>query len=299
MLFDHFTAADVPTGTTTIHAVVGGSGPAVLLLHGFPQTHRMWRSVASALSSRFTVVCADLRGYGDSGCPPSDSQHAPYAKRALAHDMVALMAALGCARFAVVGHDRGGRVAYRLALDHPRVVERVVVLDVLPVDTVWQHADDRFALGYWPWGLLAQEPPLPERMLMSCADEVVAQALGHWGTAADTFTPELRAAYARPLRDADHAHAICEEYRAAASIDREHDRADRARGHRIACPLLALWSADGPLASWYEPLGGPLGVWRAWCDDDVQGGALPGGHFFPEAASDETTAALQRFLRRA
>jgi haloacetate dehalogenase len=299
MLFDRFTPVDVPTGATIIHASLGGSGPAVLLLHGFPQTHRMWRSVASTLSKQFTVVCADLRGYGDSGCPPSDRQHAPYAKRALAQDMVALMAALGFARFAVVGHDRGGRVAYRLALDHPQAIERAAVLDVLPVDTVWQHADERFALGYWPWSLLAQEAPLPEQMLMACADEVVEQALAHWGTPADAFTPTMRAAYARPLRDADHAHAICEEYRAAASIDREHDRADVARGRRIACPLLALWSVDGPLASWYESLGGPLDIWRAWCDDDVQGAAVPGGHFFPEAAPHETAAALQRFLRHA
>jgi haloacetate dehalogenase len=134
-------------------------------------------------------------------------------------------------------------------------------------------------------------------MLMRCADEVIAQALARWGTPADTFTPEMHAAYARPLRDADHAHAICEEYRAAASIDREHDRSDVARGHRIACPLLSLWSADGALDSWYEPHGGPLGVWRTWCDGDVQGHALPGGHFFPEAAADETATALQRFLR--
>ena len=299
MLFDRFTSVDVPVGATTIHATMGGSGPAILLLHGFPQTHRMWRRVASALASQFPVVCADLRGHGDSGCPPSDSQHAPYAKRALAQDMVTLMAALGCVRFAVVGHDRGGRVAYRLALGHPQAIERAAVLDVLPVDTVWQHADERFALGYWPWSLLAQDPPLPERILMCCADDVVAQALAHWGTAAATFSPELRAAYARPLRDADHAHAICEEYRAAASIDREHDRADMSRGHRIACALLVLWSADGPLAGWYEPQGGPLAVWRAWCDHDVQGRALPGGHFFAEAAADETAAALQRFLHGA
>jgi haloacetate dehalogenase len=295
-MIDRFADHDVRSAATHIHVAIGGRGPPLLLLHGFPQTHRMWRGVATRLASDFTVVCADLRGHGCSGCPPSDDEHAPYAKRALAQDMVEVMAQLGFARFALAGHDRGARVAYRLALDHPDRVTRLAVLDVLPIDTAWQHADERFALGYWPWTLLAQAAPLPERVLMLCADAVVDQALSGWGTPPHVFPPEMRAAYIEPLRDANHAHAICEEYRAAASIDRAHDRADVSQGRRIRCPLLVLWSAQGPLGTWYEQLDGPLGVWRAWCDD-VRGEGLPAGHFFPEELPHDTARALRHFMQ--
>jgi haloacetate dehalogenase len=215
-----------------------------LLLHGFPQTHAMWRDIAPLLAHDFTVVCADLRGYGASGCPASAADHAPHSKRAMAADMVSVMAQLGFERFAVAGHDRGGRVAYRLAMDSPTRVTRVAVLDVLPTETVWAHADARFALGYWPWTLLAQPAPLPERMLVGAAAEVVDNALTTWGP---QLNPTVRGAYVSVLRDPAHAHAICEEYRAAAGVDREHDRADVSSRHRISVPLLALWSSKGPL----------------------------------------------------
>jgi haloacetate dehalogenase len=292
---DHFDALHVDVGATRLFVRRAGDGPPLLLLHGFPQTHRMWRRIAPALVRRFAVICVDLRGCGDSGCPPSDDTHAPYAKRAMAQDLVALMDHLGFRRFAVAGHDRGGRVAYRLALDHPERVSRLAVLDVLPTSTVWDRADARFALAYWPWSMLAQPAPLPERMLQAAAQAVVDSALDGWGPESDAFDPAVRAAYAAPLRDPAHAHAICEEYRAAATLDREHDAADRAAGRRIGCPVLALWAEGGPLDTWYADAGGPLGLWQTWCRD-VQGRAIDGGHFFAETRPDQTSQALEAFL---
>jgi haloacetate dehalogenase len=255
----------------------------------------MWRSVAPLLARHFTVICADLRGYGHSGCPPSTPNHAPYAKRAIAQDMVSVMQQLGFARFSVAGHDRGGRVAYRMALDYPDRIDRLAVLDVLPAETVWERADARFALDFWPWSLLAQPEPLPERILTAVAPTIIDDALGGWGTPSTAFPQEVRAAYAQALSDPGHAHAICEEYRAAATIDREHERADRVSGRQITCPLLVLWSALGGLATWYVEDGGPLALWRLFCDD-VQGFALDAGHFFPEEAPQPTADALNRFF---
>lgn len=255
----------------------------------------MWRGVAPLLARRFTVICADLRGYGGSGCPASASDHAPYAKRAMAQDMVSVMERLGFPRFSVAGHDRGGRVASRMALDHPERIDRLAVLDILPAETVWDRADARFALAFWPWSLLAQPEPLPERILTGVPEAIVDDALGGWGTPSAVFPPEVRAAYVQTLRDPDHAHAICEEYRAAATIDREHDREDQASGRRIACPLLAIWSANGALDAWYREEGGPIAIWQAWCDD-VQGYSLDAGHFFPEEAPEKTADLLSRFF---
>ncbi len=294
-MMDDFDSAVIDTGEASIFVRSGGSGPPILLLHGFPQTHVMWRGVAPLLARDYSVVCADLRGYGRSSCPASTPDHAPYAKRAMAADMVTVMERLGFPSFSVAGHDRGGRVAYRMALDHPGRVERLAVLDILPVETVWERADARLALGYWPWALLAQPEPLPERILEAVPDAIVDNALGGWGSPSDAFPREVREAYVQALRAPAHAHAICEEYRAAATIDREHDKADRARGGRIVCPLLALWSAQGPLDSWYIEEGGPLALWQAWADD-VQGRAMDGGHFFPEEAFDVTAEALGRFF---
>lgn len=295
-MLDEFETAEVATGETSILVRRSGSGAPVLLLHGFPQTHLMWHGVAPRLARHFSVVCADLRGYGASGCPASTPDHAPYAKRAMARDMVAVMERLGFPRFSVAGHDRGGRVAYRLALDHPGRVERLAVLDVLPTATVWEWADARFALAYWPWSLLAQPEPLPERLIQAAPEAVVDAALAGWGSPSTTFGPEVRAAYVAALRDPAHVHAICEEYRAAVTLDRAHDDADRASGRRIECPLLALWSGLGPLSAWYAEAGGPLALWWAW-GDDVQGGAVEAGHFFPEEIPVETAGALELFFR--
>jgi haloacetate dehalogenase len=294
-MMNDFETAELQTGATSIFVSWSGSGAPILLLHGFPQTHLMWRSVAPILAGNFTVVCPDLRGYGRSGCPPSTPDHAPYTKRAMAQDMETVMDQLGFAHFCVAGHDRGGRVAYRMALDHPQHIDRLAVLDILPTATVWDRADARFALGYWPWLLLAQPEPLPERILAAAAEAIVDNALGGWGTSPTVFSPEVRAVYVQALEDPDHGHAICEEYRAAATLDREHDRADSMEGRRIACPLLALWSAYGALDTWYTEAGGPIALWQAW-SDDVQGYPLNAGHFFPEEAPEQTAEALEHFF---
>jgi haloacetate dehalogenase len=295
---DESKTLEVEGDGTTIHVRIQGSGCGLLLLHGFPQTHAMWRDIAPLPAQRFTVVCADLRGYGRSGCPPSTADHAPYAKRAMAKDMVAVMVRLGFERFLVAGHDRGGRVAYRMALDHPAQVERLAVLDVIPGIDAWDRADARFALAFWPWSLLAQPEPLPESLLTAGAQAIVKDALEQWDTPASAFPPAVRRAYELALKDPQHAHAICEEYRAAATLDREHDRADRDAGRRIACPVLVLWSAKGALENWYRQDGGPLGplgLWNAWADD-VQGLGMDAGHFFPEEQPQATAEALMRFF---
>ena len=294
-MLDDFEPAEVNVGETTIFVRRSGLGAPLLLLHGFPQTHLMWRGVAPPLTRDFTVICADLRGYGRSGCPRTTADHAPYAKRAMATDMAIMMERLGFGRFSVAGHDRGGRVAYRLALDLPSRVDRLAVLDIVPTGTAWDRAGAKFALGYWPWSLLAQPEPLPERILAASPEAIVDAALGGWGSPPNAFPADVRAAYINALRDPAHVHAICEEYRAAATIDREHDTTDFASHRRIACPLLALWSAHGPVGTWYADDGGPLALWRALADD-VRGHALAAGHFFPEEAPEQTAEALRRFF---
>ena len=293
--FEDFEAIEVQAEETTIFLRRFGSGPAVLLLHGFPQTHVMWRSVAPLLARHFAVICADLRGYGRSGCPASRSDHSPYAKRAMANDMVSVMAQLGFPRFSMAGHDRGGRVAYRLALDHPQHVERLAVLDIVPTVDTWERANKTLATAFWPWSLLAQPEPLPERLISAAPDAVVDHALGGWGSPANAFGAEVRAAYIDALRDRARVHAICEEYRAAATLDHEHDLADRRAGRCIACPVLVLWSGRGPLGTWYAEVGGPLALWRAWAND-VRGGGLDAGHFFPEEMPERTAEELSAFF---
>lgn len=298
MDMEAFDSSHIKTGDASIFVRRGGSGPPLLLLHGFPQTHLMWRDVAPRLARTFTVVCADLRGYGQSSCPPSRPDHSPYSKRAMAKDAVAVMETLGFPSFSVAGHDRGARVAYRLALDYPERVQRIAVLDIVPTADVWARADLRFAMSFWPWTVLAQPEPLPERILMAAAEAIVDDALDSWGTSADIFPPGIRAAYVNALRAPDHAHAICEEYRAASTLDRAHDEESLSAGRRIRCPLLALWSADSAVDTWYEADGGPLAIWRRWATD-VRGQRMQGGHFFPEASPEPTSEALAQFLNGA
>lgn len=288
-------AEHVDVGGAEIFVRRAGQGAPLLLLHGFPQTGDMWHACAASLARTFTVVAPDLRGYGRSSCPPSAPDHGPYAKRAMAQDMVICMRKLGHDSFFVAGHDRGGRVAYRLALDAPDSVRKLAVLDVLPTSVCWERADAQFALGFWPWSLLAQDEPLPERLLLSAGDAIVDSALSGWGTPAQVFSESVRQTYRDSLRDPAHAHAICEEYRAAATIDRVHDAQDRAAGRKIQCPLLVLWSGTGPLGSWYADAGGPLGIWREWAGD-VEGHAVPGGHFFPEELPGDTANLLEQFF---
>jgi haloacetate dehalogenase len=209
--------------------------------------------------------------------------------------MIDVMKTLGFDQFLLAGHDRGGRVAYRLALDHRSRVKRLAVLDVLPNGTMWDHADARLALAFWPWSLLAQPEPLPERLIVAAPRAVVEDALSNWDTPRDFFPQHAFDAYVEGLSQPDHVHAICEEYRAGASIDREHDQADRVAGRRIQCPLLALWSAKGGLAKWYDELGGPLELWREWAND-VEGCSIEGGHFFPEEKPHDVARALSEFF---
>jgi haloacetate dehalogenase len=291
-VFEGFEVFDVPVGGTTIHGRRGGSGPPVLLLHGIPETHLMWHRVAPALAEEFTVVVTDLRGYGDSGAPPSAADHGPYAMREIARDQVELMRSLGHRRFAVAGHDRGGRCAYRMALDAPDAVDRLAVLDVVPTAEAYARADARFALGYWVWSFLAADEPVPERLIAGDPGVVVEHMLDAWSSDPAAFPPEIRAEYVRPFTDPATVHAICEEYRAAAGLDVEHDEADRGR-RRIDSPVLVLWSADGPLPQWYAD---PLDLWRPWAGDPT-GHPIPGGHFMPEERPAETTAALRSFFR--
>lgn len=290
VMFDGFELTMIETGQTAIRVRHGGGGPPVLLLHGFPQTHIMWHKIAPRLAREFTVVAADLRGYGGSGKPLTTADHEPYSKRAMARDMVAVMERLGFNRFSVVGHDRGGRVAYRLALDHPKRVERLAVLDILPVSEAFRRADMAFVLNFWPWSLLSQPYPLPERLVGAAPEAVLEGVLDGWSAVEGAFPDEVRTEYRRALGDPETIHAICEEYRAAATLDFEQDEADQREGRRIGCPVLALWSGQGALQK-YDT----LGIWRGWADN-VQGRPLDCGHFLPEEAPDETYSALRAFL---
>ena len=273
---------------------VGGTGPPVLLLHGYPQTRLMWDAVAGRLTDRFTVVAADLPGYGDSFRPVVAPDHVPHSKRALALDLVQAMAALGHERFAVYGHDRGGRIAYRMALDHPDRVSAVAVLDVVPTGEVWSRADAQLALLYWHWGFLAQPAPLPERMIGADPGaffDLHVRRLG-LGQASGRYPPEVMAAYRRQLDDPEVVEAICEDYRAGADVDREHDDADRQQQCRIACPLLALWSSRGALPRLY---GDVLDVWRPWATD-VRGFGVDASHFLAEDQPDVVAGHLAELL---
>ena len=291
-LFPGFASRRVETVGATIALACGGSGPPLLLLHGYPQTHAMWHRIAPALARRYTVVCADLRGYGDSSKPPTDASHAPYAKRAMAADMVAAMRALGHPRFRLVGHDRGGRVAHRLAVDHPDAVEKVAVLDIAPTLAMYEKTDRAFATAYYHWFFLIQPFDLPERMIGADPVAYLRTKIGGWGSGGTAFfDPRALAEYERCFSDPATIHATCEDYRAAASIDLEHDAADRAAGRRVRCPLLALWGERGVVHRLFDP----MAEWRAVADD-VRGRPLSCGHYLAEEAPDATLAELDAFL---
>jgi haloacetate dehalogenase len=267
-----------------------GSGPPILLVHGFPRTSLMWRFLAPKLAEDHTVICVDLRAYGKSGTPASTDDHYPYSKRAMAQELAEVMDKLGFPSFILIGHDRGGRVSYRLALDHPKNVERLAVFDVIPILEAWNRSDARFAKTYWPWILLSQKDPLPESYLLGAPEAVFHNPFGQ-----GSFGSEILDEYLTTYRDPTRVHGICEEYRAAATIDADHDRADKDAGKRIECPMLHLWAEGGPLDTFYASDGGPLGIWRQWAPR-AQGQSMKGGHFFPEENPDETTYQVKRFI---
>jgi haloacetate dehalogenase len=289
-LFPDFTAHDIDGAGARIHCVVGGSGPPLLLLHGYPQTHAMWHKVAPALARHRTVVCADLRGYGDSEKPISGPPHDTYSKRAMAADMVAVMRTLGFTRFSLAGHDRGGRVAHRLCLDHPDAVERVAVLDISPTRIMFEGTDQAFATAYYHWFFLIQPFDLPERMIGADPAYYLAQKMKRWSAGNTSFfDPRAWAEYERCFGDPATIHASCEDYRAAASIDLAHDRDDAHA--RLKVPLLALWGAKGVVHRLFDPL-------RDWGSvaDDVRGDALPTGHYVAEEAPEDTFRHFRSFF---
>jgi haloacetate dehalogenase len=279
-----------------IFARIGGSGPPLLLLHGFPQIHIMWHRVAPELAKRFTCVVADLRGYGFSSCPSGVES---YAKRAMAADQVALMKSLGYNSFAIVGHDRGGRVAYRLALDHPGAVKCLTVLDIVPTHAMWHGMERKLAMTVYHWLFLAQPEPLPEMLIDRNPTGYLDYTLASWTKTKDlsAFDPEALAEYRLHYATPEHVHATCDDYRAGATIDLAHDEADRAAGRKIACPALVLTGDAGIPAHHGDTIEtkSPLSTWREWCSD-VRGGAIDSGHFIPEENPEALMAQLLPFL---
>ncbi len=290
-MFEGFERLRVETGEAAINLVRGGSGPPVLLLHGYPQTHAMWHGVAPGLAENYTVVATDLRGYGDSSKPFGDEDHATYSKRAMAADQVKVMESLGFASFAVVGHDRGGRVGHRMALDHPERVTRLAVLDIVPTRHVYATVGKDLATAYYHWFFFIQPYDLPETLIGADPAYYLRKKLGGWGTSLDAFSPESLAEYERCFSDPATIHASCEDYRAAASIDLVHDDADYDEGRKVACPLLALWGGQGVMERLYDV----REVWRGYAGD-VRGKALDAGHFLAEERPEETTRELIDFL---
>ncbi len=288
-MFEGFDPKDIHTRETTIHAVVGGSGPPLLLLHGYPQTHVMWHKVAPGLAERFTVVASDLRGYGDSGKPASDRTHLAYSKRAMAEDQVEVMESLGFRRFFVVGHDRGGRVGHRMALDHRDRVRKLAVLDIVPTRKIFSTVDKDVATGYYHWFFLIQGDALPETLIGHDPAYYLRAKLRQWAGDMSAFDPQALKEYIRCFSDPACIHASCEDYRAAAGIDLEHDEADMWR--KLDCPLLVLWGEKGLMERHYDV----PATWRERAVD-VRGRKLACGHFPAEEKPEETLAELLAFF---
>ena len=287
-MFDGFIRQQIKTQETTINLVRGGSGYPILLLHGYPQTHVCWHLIAPALAERFTVVCPDLRGFGDSAKPPSDPEHLAYSKRVMAQDQVEVMQSLGFSEFAVVGHDRGARVAHRMALDHAEKVTKLALLDIIPTSTAFANVNKEIATAAFNWFFSIQPDGLPERLIGAEPAFYLRWLLDHWSGAKGALAAEAVAEYQRCF-DAAAIRATNEEFRAAAAIDLVHDEADKER--KISCPTLLLWSATGMWAS-YDI----LDVWRSRAED-VRGAALDCGHFLPEEDPERTAAELINFLQ--
>jgi haloacetate dehalogenase len=289
-VFEGFEAFNIQVKDVIIHGVRKGSGIPLLLLHGYPQTHVLWHKIAPRLAEDFTVIATDLRGYGDSGKPPGGERHVNYSKRAMAIDQVALMEHFGFTNFMVAGHDRGGRVAHRMALDFPERVRKLAVLDIAPTYTMYTTADMEFSRAYYHWFFLIQPCDIPERMIGADVEFWMRSKLAQWGRDGSAITPQAFSEYLRCFRDQAAIHASCEDYRASADIDLRHDEEDMAT--KVACPLLALWGEKGFVGRKYDV----LQTWRERAVD-VQGHGIPCGHYLPEEAPDATLAALSAFFK--
>lgn len=294
-LFPGFSSEEIDTGEATIFVRVGGKGPPCLLLHGFPQTHVMWHHIAPVLAEYFTLVIPDLRGYGQSSCPPADPEFFTYSKRTMADDNVAVMSSLGYEDFRVVGHDRGARVAYRMALDYADKINRVAVLDIIPTHAVWDTMDAKLANTLYHWLFLAQPYPLPETLIANAPVAFLDHTISSWTKYKDltSFSPDALDHYRHHFSQAPHIQAACEDYRSGQTYDYRADQVDIERGNKIHCPLLAIWGTNGIPSEAKDP----LTIWRDWADN-VDGMAVDSGHFVCEENPEQTLDALLPFLRK-
>jgi haloacetate dehalogenase len=288
IVIEGFEYSRIEIGPTTYRPGVAGDGPPVLLLHGFPETHYCWHRVAPTLAAGHTVVVCDLKGYGESRSQPGGELGEGYSNRDRANELLELMGALGFERFSLVGHDRGGRVSYRMALDHPEVVERLCVLNIVPTVDQFERMAKGASLGYWPWYFLAQPPPFAERVISASAEYVLRDILESWPATPDAIPQEATEHYLRGFT-AETIPCMCADYRASFHIDRQMDAEDRSAGRRIQCPVLVHWGAAE------TALADSLEVWGSWAGA-VDGGPLPGGHFVPEEAPGDLIGSLRRFL---
>jgi haloacetate dehalogenase len=292
MFFPDFTLEHVQVTDGSIRLRRGGSGPPLLLLHGNPQTHAMWHAVAPELAKRFTVICPDLRGYGGSLKPPATPDHAPYAKKVMARDMVEVMEHFGFRQFLVGSHDRGARVAHRLALDHPERVDKLAVLDIVPTIEHFERANMAFAMGYYHWFWFAQPHPFPEVVINAAPEDWFKAHTSREPKPPGFFHPDALADYLAAARNPDMIRGMCEDYRAAATIDLAHDRASRAAGQKVQCPMLVLWGAKGKIGEWYDA----LAIWRQYCAADITGGPVNSGHYLAEEAPGKVLEHFRAFF---
>ena len=294
MFFDGFTLEQVAVSGGTLRLRRGGKGPPLLLLHGNPQTHAMWHKVAPKLAERYSLVLPDLRGYGGTFKPPATPDHAPYAKREMAKDMVELMAHFGHDKFLVAAHDRGARVAHRLAIDHPERVQKLAVMDIIPTLEHFERADMKMALGYYHWFWFAQPHPFPENVICAAPDAWWRAHTSREPKPPDFFDREALADYLKAVHSPEMIRGMCEDYRAAATIDLEHDRASRAAGEQVRCPMLVLWGKKAKIEAWYDA----LAVWRQYCAAEVSGGPVNSGHYLAEEAPEEVIEQFTAFFAK-